>query len=285
MADGQVSWFERLRSELRRTTGVILDADRQYSTEARLAPVARATGYADVDSLCRAAFIGRNREAATAIVDAMMTNETFFFRDRAPFEHLRDSILPALIKSRAATKSIRIWCAACATGQEPYSVAMVVDEKARQLAGWRVEILATDISQTALNIARAGAYNQFQVQRGLPVSEFLRHFVRDESVWAVAEHLRERVRFEQANLLEDFSDLGEFDLIFCRNVMLYFDQFTKHALLRRLGKALAPNGYLVLGATESALGSTRSLSVSPRCPWLARKEDEAAAPALRLVKG
>ncbi len=285
MAELQISWFERLRSELRRTTGVVVDHDRESSTEIRLSPIAHAKGFIDVASLCRAAFVFRDRDAASAIIDAMMINETFFFRDRAPFDELRDSILPTLLETRATSKTIRIWCAACATGQEPYSVAMVLDEKARQLAGWRIEIVGTDISNTALEAARSGTYNQFQVQRGLPVAQLLRHFNREGGVWQVAEHLRARVRFEQSNLLDDFRDLGAFDLIFCRNVMLYFDSATKQALLGRLANSLSANGFLVLGATESALYSARTLAATPHRPWLARRLDEASAPRLRLVNG
>jgi chemotaxis protein methyltransferase CheR len=183
----------------------------------------------------------------------MMNNESFFFRDRIPFDRLRDTVLPDLLKSRASRKQIRIWCAAASTGQEPYSIAMLLAER-DDLADWRIEILATDISNDALDRAKTGLYSQFEVQRGLPIQSLMQHFAQEGEQWRVAKKLRERVAFRQVNLLSDFSRLGIFDVVFCRNVLIYFDRDTKLGVLDRIGKVLAPDGYLILGAAETMVG-------------------------------
>jgi chemotaxis protein methyltransferase CheR len=187
------------------------------------------------------------------VTEAMMNNESFFFRDRIPFDRLRDTVLPELLKSRASRKRVRIWCAAASTGQEPYSIAMLLAER-DDLADWRIEILATDISNDALDRAKAGLYSQFEVQRGLPIQSLMQHFAQEGEQWRVAKKLRERVEFRQVNLLSDFSRLGTFDVVFCRNVLIYFDRDTKLGVLDRIAKVLAPDGYLILGAAETMVG-------------------------------
>lgn len=277
------AWFGQLREELKHRTGVVIEADREYAASVRLTPVMREQGFVTVAQLCRAAFSERNMRAQNAVIDAMMNNETFFFRDRGPFDDFREFVLPSLLESRAASRSIRIWCAACATGQEPYSLAMALDEEARRLAGWRIEILATDISETALQTARAGIYNQFEVQRGLPVSYLLRYFRREGDRWSIAEHLRSRITFQKLNLQTDFSDIGQFEVIFCRNVMIYFDTAAKRDLLARLSERLSADGYLALGAAETTIGVTRDLVSAPQRPWLSRRKDLSAPVRLRIV--
>jgi chemotaxis protein methyltransferase CheR len=220
-----------------------------------------------------------------AVVAAMLTNETFFFRDRAPFEHFRDVMLPALLERRAEQRHIRIWSAACATGQEAYSLAMILDEAARKLAGWRVDILGTDLSDAVVEAARAGLYSQFEVQRGLPIAQLLRYFRRDGDRWRIVEHLRARVRFHAFNLLSDMAPLGRFDVIFCRNVLLYFDVETRRQVLRRLGAALAPDGFVVLGATESAVGAADFFAPDPRHPAICSPCAPAERPTLKVVAG
>jgi chemotaxis protein methyltransferase CheR len=232
----------------------------------------------------------RRAQIHGAVVDAMMINETSFFRDRLPFDEFRCKIMPQLLAARAASRSLRIWSAACATGQEAYSLAMMFDEDARLFSGWSIEILATDVSQSAIETARAGVYNQFQVQRGLPVSQLLRYFTRANDTWTIAEHMKSRVRFEQRNILENGPSTGSFDVICCRNLMYYFDSEGKKALLKRLHEALAPDGFLLLGATETPLGVSDEFAVSSHHPWLsARKLDRAQSqimrPQLRLVRG
>jgi len=191
---------------------------------------------------------------AAEVVEAMTTNETFFFRDKVPFDHFRDTIMPALIESRARDKRIRIWCSAAATGQEPYSLAMTLKTMGAQLAGYKVNILATDICTTVLERAQAGIYSQFEVQRGLPIQLLLKYFTKTGEQWQIAPELRGMVQFRPLNLLNDFSPLGQFDLVFCRNVLIYFDQPTKVDVLSRVARQMPGESFLVLGAAETVVG-------------------------------
>src|SRR4051794_25376104 len=198
----------------------------------------------------------------TEVVEAMTTNETFFFRDKIPFDHLRETILPALVQARASRQTLRIWCAASSTGQEPYSVAMCVKEFAG-LAGWRVEILATDLSQEVLEKSKAGIYSQFEVQRGLPIQMLVKYFTQIGELWQLNPDIRAMVQHRQLNLLQDFSHLGKFDVIFCRNVLIYFDQDTKTGIFGRLAKMLEPDGMLLLGAAETVVGISNAFRPHP----------------------
>jgi chemotaxis protein methyltransferase CheR len=206
---------------------------------------------------------GTAQDLALEVVDAMMTNETFFFRDRAPFDNFRKFILPELIEARRNIRRIRIWCCACSSGQEPYSLAMILDEEVQKLAGWHVDILATDLSRSVLATAREGLYSQFEVQRGLPITQLLRYFRQEGDRWRVNEHLRSRVRFDELNLLSQFHDIGRFDVIFCRNVLIYFDVPTKKKILDRLARVLAPDGFFLMGAAETVVGLTDAMTPHP----------------------
>ncbi|MDU1664688.1 MAG: protein-glutamate O-methyltransferase CheR, partial [Bradyrhizobium sp.] len=188
------------------------------------------------------------------VVEAMTTNETFFFRDKTPFDHFRDVIMPELLKTRAGRRSVRIWCAAGSTGQEPYSIAMCLKEMGLALNGWRVEVLATDLSQEVLEKSKTGLYSQFEVQRGLPIQLLVKYFKQTGELWQINADLRAMVQHRQLNLLHDFSRLGIFDVIFCRNVLIYFDQETKINIFNRLAKAIEPDGFLMLGAAETLVG-------------------------------
>jgi chemotaxis protein methyltransferase CheR len=193
----------------------------------------------------------------------MTTNETFFFRDKIPFDHLRDTILPLMLQSRASRRSLRIWSAACSTGQEPYSIAMCLKEKGAALAGWRIEIVGTDLSQEVLEKSRAGIYSQFEVQRGLPIQLLVKYFTQSGELWQISPEIRGMVQHRQLNLLQDFSHLGKFDVIFCRNVLIYFDQDTKINVFERLARSLEPDGMLMLGAAESVVGITDAFRPYP----------------------
>ncbi len=248
--------YDFLRKCLKERSGLVLSADKQYLVESRLLPVARKAGLGTLRELVAALKLGNADALMTAVVEAMMTNESLFFRDKVPFENFRSTILPALMAARRASRTIRIWCAAAATGQEPYSLAIILKEMERDLAGWRIELLATDLSHEVLEKARQGIYNQFEVQRGLPIHLLIRYFNRSGDMWQIAPDIRAMVRYRQLNLLSDFSRLGMFDLIFCRNVLIYFDQRTKIDLLDRLAQAVAGDGFLVLGAAETVVGLT-----------------------------
>jgi len=248
--------YDFLRQCLKARSGLVLSADKQYLVESRLLPVARQAGLANLGELVAALKLAREPALMTAVVEAMTTNESFFFRDKTPFEHFRLTIMPALLAARRTTRSIRIWCAAAATGQEPYSLAMCLKEIEAEIAGWRIELFATDLSGEVLEKARSGLYTQFEVQRGLPIQLLIKHFSQTGELWQIAPDIRAMVRYRQLNLLADFSQLGAFDIIFCRNVLIYFDQETKTDVLNRLARVTAGDGYLVLGAAETVVGLT-----------------------------
>jgi chemotaxis protein methyltransferase CheR len=247
--------YDYLRKFLKERSGLDLSPDKQYLVESRLLPLARKASLPGIPDLVLKIRNGDGR-LATDVVEAMTTNETFFFRDKIPFDHLRDSIVPGLIQARAARKSLRIWSAASSTGQEPYSIAMRLKEMGAALAGWRIEIIATDLSQEVLEKCKAGVYSQFEVQRGLPIQLLMKYFTQAGEVWQLNADVRAMVQFRQLNLLQDFSHLGTFDVIFCRNVLIYFDQDTKAVIFERMAKGLEADGTLLLGAAESVVGIT-----------------------------
>jgi len=247
--------YDYLRKFLKERSGLDLSPDKQYLVESRLSPLARKASLPGIPDLVLKIRNGDGR-LATDVVEAMTTNETFFFRDKIPFDHLRDSIMPGLIQARAARKSLRIWSAASSTGQEPYSIAMCLKEMGAALAGWRIEIVATDLSQEVLEKCKAGVYSQFEVQRGLPIQLLMKYFTQSSDVWQLKADVRSMVQFRQLNLLQDFSHLGTFDVIFCRNVLIYFDQDTKAMIFERMAKGLEADGTLLLGAAESVVGIT-----------------------------
>lgn len=245
--------YDFLRKLLKERSGLDLSADKQYLVESRLLPLARKAGLPGIPELVQKLKGGADA-LTTDVVEAMTTNETFFFRDKIPFDHLRETILPELLKTRANRRSIRIWCAASSTGQEPYSIAMCLKEMAQALSGWRIEIVATDLSHEVLEKSKSGIYSQFEVQRGLAIQLLVKYFTQVGELWQISPEIRGMVQHRQLNLLQDFSHLGKFDVIFCRNVLIYFDQETKVLIFERLAKALEPDGVLLLGAAESVVG-------------------------------
>jgi chemotaxis protein methyltransferase CheR len=278
--------FDFLRGSLKRRSGLVLSADKQYLLESRLLPVARKAGFDRLPAMIDA-LKGDNAESLmTAVVEAMTTNESFFFRDKMPFDSFRTMMLPALQAARRHSRAIRIWCAAASTGQEPYSLAMALREMDDGLAGWRIEVIATDISSTVLEKARQGLYSQFEVQRGLPIQLLIKYFSRNGEMWQIGPEIRAMVKYRQLNLLSNFSDLGTFDVIFCRNVLIYFDQGTKIDVLDRLAEVIADDGYLVLGAAETVIGLTDSFKVCPQSRGLyapnPQRSNLRAAPGKRL---
>jgi chemotaxis protein methyltransferase CheR len=248
--------YDYIRALVKQRSGLVLSADKQYLVESRLLPVVRKQGLGSLADLVRALKTHACSPLETIVVEAMTTNESFFFRDKLPFEHFSKLIVPALLKTRSRERRIRIWCTAAATGQEPFSLAMALLDMKAAVAGWQIEILATDISTDALNKAKAGLYSQFEVQRGLPIQKLVAHFAQLGDVWQISPDIRNMVTFRPFNLLNDFTALGVFDVIFCRNVLIYFDQPTKTDVLERLCRALAPDGYLLLGAAETVVGLT-----------------------------
>jgi chemotaxis protein methyltransferase CheR len=250
--------YEFIRRLLKERSGLALAPDKRYLVESRLLPLARRLGIGDIDALVQRLKGPDAETLIVRVVEAMMTNESFFFRDRLPFEYFRQMIMPTLLGKREKRQVIRIWSAAAATGQEPYSLAMTLCEMGSQLADRRVEILGTDLSSEVLDKAKSGLYSQFEVQRGLPIQILLKYFTRVGDMWQIAPRIRSMVIFRQLNLLNDFTHLGFFDVVFCRNVLIYFDTNTKVAVLDRLARVMKPDGYLVLGAAETVLGFTEA---------------------------
>jgi len=248
--------FDWLRKLLKERSGLTLSAEKQYLLESRLLPVVRRNGLANLAELVAHLKSAAVSPLATAVIEAMTTNETYFFRDKIPFDHLRETVIPSLIAARARDKRIRIWCTAASSGQEPYSIAMILKSMAVQLRGYRVDLLATDLSGEVIERAKNGVFSQFEVQRGLPIQMLVRHFSKAGETWQIASEIRDMVQFRTLNLLNDFSPLGQFDLIFCRNVLIYFDQPSKVAVLDRLARQIPADGFLILGAAETVVGLT-----------------------------
>jgi chemotaxis protein methyltransferase CheR len=274
--------YEYLRKLLKDQSGLDLSADKQYLIESRLLPLARKAGLSGIPELVQKMRNGSPALVAQ-VVEAMTTNETFFFRDKVPFDHFRGAIMPELLQARANRKSIRIWCAAGSTGQEPYSLAMCLKEMSAALTGWRVEILATDLSQEVLEKSKAGIYSQFEVQRGLPIQMLVKYFKQNGELWQINPELRAMVQHRTLNLLHDFGQLGVFDVIFCRNVLIYFDQDTKTNIFGRLARIVEPDGFLVLGAAETVVGLTETFKPAGERRGLYRPNDtrvQQARPAI-----
>jgi chemotaxis protein methyltransferase CheR len=247
---------------LKEQSGLALAADKQYLVESRLLPLVRKAGLASLAEMVAKLRNGGDR-LVVDVVEAMTTNESFFFRDKIPFDQFRDTIMPALLAARARERRIRIWCAAASTGQEPYSLAICLKDMKDRIAGWRIEIVGTDLSTEVLERAKAGVYSQFEVQRGLPIQLLVKHFAQVGEMWQIAADIRAMVQYRPLNLLSEFAHLGGFDVVFCRNVLIYFDQETKVGVLNRIARLTAPDGYLVLGAAETVVGLTDAFKPMP----------------------
>lgn len=246
--------FNVLAALLHARSGLCITDDKMYLLRARLEPLARKGGFRNIDALVTRLQAPGAEALIATVVEAMTINETMFFRNEAPFAHLARVTLPRLARARPAEPPLRIWSAAASTGQEAYSIAMTVADLAWPSGQRRVDILGTDIAPGPLARARAGLYSDLEVQRGLPAALRARHFRREGSMWRIAPALRQAVTFRVFNLLDDASTLGRFDVIFCRNVLIYFDAPTKTRVLASLRRALAPDGALYLGGAETVIG-------------------------------
>lgn len=255
--------YENFCRLVRDRSGLVLTPAKAYLVNSRLEPVARGLGLAGVPQLLAQLRAGAATSTIERCVDAMATHESSFFRDAAPFEQLAKTVLPPLIEARQHTKLLRVWCAACSSGQEPYSVAMVLQEMGPRFSGWRLEITATDMSESILRKARAGIYSDFEVRRGLSPERLSRWFTRKGEAWEVSSTLRAMIQFRPHNLLAGSKGLGVFDVIFCRNVLIYFDVDRKRQVLGELARALAPDGNLFLGSAETVLGVTSDFEGAP----------------------
>ena len=255
--------FAFLRKILKERSGLNLGEDKQEILEGRLRPLLKEFALSSVSALVVTLMRPGTDHLRTRLAQAVTVQESYFFRNKTPFHYFGDVLLPRLMKTRRSCRRIRVWCAAAAAGQEPYSLAMELAERERQLIGWTVEIVATDFAEDALRKARKGIYSQFEVQRGLPVSLLVKYFQKVGTSWEISPDIRARVAFREHNLLDDCQDLGPFDVIFCRNVLIYFDEATKRAVLARLASGLASDGYLVLGAAETTTGLSHDFVAVP----------------------
>jgi len=244
--------FDWVRTVVATDAAIVLEPGKEYLVQSRLAPLARAAGQQDVTGYIERIRAGADRQARAQIVDALTTNETSWFRDGRPFTALERVILPELVQRRAATRSLRIWSAACSTGQEPYSLAMLLTEATGP--GWQNQILGTDLSPTVLAQAAQGSYSQIEINRGLPANRLVSHFTRDGIRWRVNENLRRMVSYRELNLAQPFGAIGPFDIVFLRNVLIYFSTATRRDILTRVRAVTKPDGYLVLGGAETTLG-------------------------------
>jgi chemotaxis protein methyltransferase CheR len=254
--------FAEVAALVRRRAGIVLTEDKAYLLDTRLGPVLSKFGLGAIRELAAKLRAGPDETLERAVVESLTTHESSFFRDGRPFDHLR-GLLPRIVAGKGAQERVRIWSAACSTGQEAYSVAMLATDVLGAAAAARLDILGTDISGEVVAKARDGGFSQFEVQRGLPIRALMSHFVQDGSRWRVKPELRGMVRFEERNLLADCAALGRFEVIFCRNVLIYFDAPTKTRVLEALAKQLAPDGVLYLGAAETVIGLTDRLAPVP----------------------
>ncbi len=245
--------FDFVRALVRRHSAIVLESSKEYLVEARLSPLARAEGLGSIAELVARLRSGRDPALLRKVIDAMTTNETLFFRDVHPFEALRTTILPELLAKRAAVKHLRVWSAACSTGQEPYTIGMLLRDGFPELATWRIDIIATDLSSEVLAKARQGVFGQIEVNRGLPAKLMVKYFTKQGVEWKLDDGIRSMVDFREMNLAERWPAMGQFDVVFLRNVLIYFDAETKKAILGRVRTVLRPDGFLFLGAAETTM--------------------------------
>ena len=256
--------FAEISAHVYARSGLALGPEKLYLLETRLAPIMRQENLPTLDALAQR--IGRNETLSRAVVEAMTTNESLFFRDATPFQHLRQHALPDFHRTRPPGRKLRIWSAAASTGQEAYSLAITAWETPRLLEDRGIEILGTDIATGPLTRARAGLYSPFEVQRGLTGPQLARYFAREGDQWRAAPFLRAMTRFKEWNLLSPLAALGTFDIVFCRNVLIYFDPPTKTRVLAAIRRQMAPDGLIYLGASETPIGLAADLvRAAPNC--------------------
>ncbi len=245
--------FAFVRDLVQKRSAIVLDSGKEYLVESRLLPVARAAGESSVADLIYALRRTKSEKLSSQIIEAMTTNETSWFRDAHPYTAMSRTILPELLESRAKERQLDIWSAACSTGQEAYTIAMLASEAIAGRGAWRIRITATDLSTEMVARTKAGTYSQLEVNRGLPATKLVRHFERAGTMWQVKSELREMVSARQMNLAAPFTAIPTCDVIFLRNVLIYFDLPTKRAVLDRVRRVLRPDGYLFLGGAETTL--------------------------------
>jgi len=247
------------------TTGLSLGENKEYLLEARLIPIVQSHGMQGIEELVSKLKSQLDQDLKKEVMEAMTTNESSFFRDKRPFEEFKNSVMPDLIAERKLTKKLRIWCAACSNGQEPYSIVMTLRESFPELIDWNIQIVGTDLCTKALSRAESGVYSQFEVQRGLPVQLLMKYFEQSEQGWKFNAGSGVNIQWKHLNLLEDFKHLGMFDVVFCRNVLIYFEPDLKTDILDRVKNQMHSSGSLLLGAAETVLGLSNNYTKLTDC--------------------
>ncbi|CAA7616185.1 Chemotaxis protein methyltransferase 1 [Candidatus Terasakiella magnetica] len=245
--------FDFVAKMLKDRSGLVITRDKAYLLESRLTPVSRKRGMKGLDDLI-SSLRTASEDLLREVTEAMTTNESFFFRDIKPFDQFKSVVLPHMMAARSTKKTLRVWSAAASSGQEAYTLAMMLKEEGAKLSGWKIEIVGTDISTEMLEKAKAGLYSQFEVQRGLPIQLLVKYFKKTAEMWQIDPAIRAMVQFREYNLLHDLKPLGQFDVVFCRNVLIYFDQPTKTRVLDNISRIMPDDGFLYLGGAETVLG-------------------------------
>lgn len=245
--------FEYICNLVREKSAIVLEPSKTYLVESRLSPVARANGLSSIDELVDLLRRPGSTKLTQAVVEAMTTNETSFFRDLHPFDALKTHIIPDLMAKRAGERTINIWSNACSSGQEVYTIAMLIKDNFPELGGWKVRLMASDLSTQILDKAREGVFNQTEVNRGLPLPMLLKYFQKNGLTWQIKDEVRKMVEFRQVNLVESFPQLPPMDIVFLRNVLIYFSPETKREILCKVRKVLRPDGFLFLGGAETTM--------------------------------
>ena len=254
--------FQLFRDFLEKACGIVLGDNKQYLVKSRLRRIMEENKLSTLgDLLDRVKRTGRS-SLKEVVIDAMTTNETSFFRDTRPFDIFRDTVLKYM-KNNRGSKRLRIWCAAASSGQEPYTLAIILKELAAEFPGWSFEIIGTDISKDILAQAEKGSYSQFEVQRGMPITLLMKYFTQVEDRWEINSEIKSMIKYQPFNLLDSMASLGKFDIVFCRNVLIYFDQETKGDVLNRIKNQLESDGFLFLGGAETVIGLTDAFKVVP----------------------
>ena len=267
--------FDIYKDLLKEKSGLVITPDKTYLLDSRLMPVAQKWGYDNLSMMTAALQGVPDTALVNDIVEAMTTNETSFFRDAHPFNCFKDHVLPYMIKNRIYDRRFKVWSAAASSGQEPYSLAMLIKDLGDQIKGWNIDILATDISQQILDQAKNGVYSQFEVQRGLPVQLMLKYFKQDGDKWHISDEIKKMINYRIFNLLHPMGEIGKPDIIFCRNVLIYFDEETKRGILENMNNILKEDGFLFLGGAETVLGITDKFKPVPGLRGLYAKKDSA----------
>lgn len=269
----KITSFDIYAEILKEKSGLSITHDKSYLLESRLKSIAQEHGHASVEAMAMTLRGVPDPKLIEQIIEAMTTNETFFFRDNTPFDLFKSIVMPYMEKERTSQRALKIWSAAASSGQEPYSLAMILKEAGAPWSGWSLDILGTDISKDILAQASEGAYSQFEVQRGLPIQLLMAYFTQDGNRWLISDEIKKMVRYQYLNLLDSLMSIGSVDVIFCRNVLIYFDEATKSDIFARLAKQLKPDGFLFLGGAETVLGLSDDFKPVPNSRGLYARAD------------